>query len=171
MFKARQSAAQIHNILISLAESRDLPVTWILSDLQAHFTRDPLMKIWDAKNVLEYLVSRHQTEGLVYNFSTDDDGRLSLVFTEISGGRECYINAGDKTCILYDTTHGTNYYGCKLGLFTSKLKFLVPTFYFILFTIYYSFSLFPFFYCFISFRISGKFGRSDLYSSGFYNRR
>ncbi len=120
MVKARQSPAQIHNVFKSLAEDRRLPVTWLLSDIQDKFTRDASSKIWDARNVLEYLVKRHMNEGLAYSYDTDEDGRLSLLFAEVDGGRDIFYNAGENTCVLYDTTHGTNYYGCKLGLFTSK---------------------------------------------------
>lgn len=120
MLKSRQSPVQIHSVLTSLADSRGLPVTWLLSDVRDRFVRDPSSKIWDAKNVIEFLVRRQISEGLSFDYNTDEDGRLSLLFTELSGGRAVFESAGGATCVLYDTTHGTNYYGCKLGLFTSK---------------------------------------------------
>jgi hypothetical protein len=59
-------------------------------------------------------------QNLMYFYDEDEENRLSLVIAEIEGGRNLFLSAGTKTCILYDTTFGTNKFGCKLGLFTSE---------------------------------------------------
>jgi MULE transposase domain len=50
-------------------------------------------------------------------FYTEEDGTLERIFFVLKDGKEILLQQGSDTVILFDTKHGTNQYGHKLGCF------------------------------------------------------
>ena len=110
------SSREINNILTGLAALEKLPITWDTKCVQNAFSSNNGKRSFDAQGLREKLETRKIEEGLEYSDCMDGDGRLSLVIAEVKGGREAYAIDGPRAVLLYDTTHGTNIYGAKLGL-------------------------------------------------------
>ena len=122
MADAGSGYRQMHTVLNKLNESDGFKVTWTIDDLRRVFPRDSLRDPYDASKVIEMLLQL-KDEGLFSDYVEDVDGKLDLIFAEVKGGRECIEKmsmgpGGSKhTFVMFDTTFGTNPYGCKLGMF------------------------------------------------------
>lgn len=115
--------ADIFHLLRIKADEEGVPENWILSDVQNLFKPDPTKRALDAIELIKLLERRVLTMSFQYFHQQDEQGKLILILAELEGGRALFEAAGERSCILYDTTHGTNIYGCKLGFFASKLYF------------------------------------------------
>jgi hypothetical protein len=116
----------MHHVFNKKAEKDNLEVTWTVSDVSTLCRRGGNTVMWDGSGLLQLLKDREKSTNLRYAF-TDDVGYLDLVFTEMPGATEVIRAAGSKLSVMYDTTHGTNHFDCKLGLITTVGRDLSTT--------------------------------------------
>jgi MULE transposase domain len=74
-------------------------------------------KTLDCTNLHEYLYKRRSEMNLYCNLFVNSDGLLERVFFVLSGAYELWERT-QHAVLLYDTKHGTNRYGLKLGCIT-----------------------------------------------------
>lgn len=109
----------MYNVLNNMAQQQKVDVTWTKADVTALCRRGASAMRWDASGVMHMLQDRERSTGFTFRFAEDEEARLDLLFIEMPGASELIYAAGSRLCVMYDTTHGTNYHDCKLGLFTT----------------------------------------------------
>lgn len=117
-YRACPSTAWVDNILREKAERLGLEVTWNWNHLDTFLQRFDVPANGDARGLLDWLGQRHYLHGMNSYSDTDELGRLTKVFYECEEAKEHLRAAEGARIVLYDTTHGTNRYGMKLGCFT-----------------------------------------------------
>ena len=102
-----------------LARERDIEVTWIDRDLYDQLAPSAESKHLDATGLVAKLQERERA-GLPYHITTDSQGALQNAFMWMKGAFDVWANETDDQsrpfgCIIFDTSHGTNRYGLRLG--------------------------------------------------------
>jgi hypothetical protein len=80
-------------------------------DPQPPYATEPL----DCSNLVFYLRDK---QWLTWDIKLTDDGELDAIFIVIDGAMEKWERS-EHSVLLYDTKHGTNRYGFKVGCLTS----------------------------------------------------
>ena len=116
--------AAINDILFAHAVKTNIPITWTWHHLDRALEKAAVSvgkHKCDAQGLVEWLAERKYMQGLYSALGTDTEGCLTRVFYEVDGAREHWDGtAGGARLTLFDTTHGTDAYGMKLGCFTAK---------------------------------------------------
>ena len=117
--KAGLSASKIYFALVRECREQGIDVTFSQEDVRNLNPAKAGDKILDCTYLVKHLKERlEEDEELEYDVQYGDDGAPETVFLVIKGGQEVWSNI-DSQVILYDTKHGTNRYGMKLGCFVS----------------------------------------------------
>ena len=112
-------ASKIYFALVRKCRELDIDVTFSQEDVKNLNPGKAGDKILDCTYLVKHLKERlEEDEELEYDIQYGDDGAPETVFLVIKGGQEVWSNI-DSHVILYDTKHGTNRYGMKLGCFVS----------------------------------------------------
>ncbi|MGH7955104.1 MAG: hypothetical protein ACREOZ_04005, partial [Gloeomargaritales cyanobacterium] len=94
-------------------------ISFTYSDIKNALSDKPKMKVLDTTHLFQYLADRQKSDpNLGFDLDRDDDQKLCRVFFVFKGGQELWSNMGSRL-VLFDTKHGTNTYGFKLGLFVT----------------------------------------------------
>ena len=110
--------ASINAVLVDAAQRAGEDVTWNLADVRSKFSVASHEKTLDASNLAQVLEQR-SSEGLTSFWDVNEEGQLDRVFYVMSGAIDEWAKCGEYNTLLYDTSHGTNPYGMKLGCFTT----------------------------------------------------
>ena len=122
MAKAGQGVTAIHNVLVEKARADGVPVSWnkerVNNDI-VRPTRGPTHL--DVSNLFAELQNRKASAGLGFELRMDEAGVLSDLYVEVAGARHAWAHsrASGGGVVLFDTTHGTNRYALKLGIFST----------------------------------------------------
>ena len=93
--------------------------------IEANFTKKDVMNRYsniqdalDCSGAVRHLEERmEQNPQLFFDYKLDSDGTLSRLFFVMVGASDILKQQGKNTVLLFDTKHGTNRYGHKLGCF------------------------------------------------------
>ena len=114
------SQSQIYHSLVKKCMDDGITQTFTQSDIMNKYRVPPRDAILDCTNLAEHLKQRQlQDPELDYAMELNGtDGSLELIFFVLKDGKEIWKQSSGAV-ILYDTKHGTNRYGLKLGCFVS----------------------------------------------------
>ncbi|MGH7954699.1 MAG: hypothetical protein ACREOZ_01935, partial [Gloeomargaritales cyanobacterium] len=119
LFEAGNTFSNIYSFLAEKCRNKDCEITFTLADVKNALGGNRQEKSLDTTLLFKYLVYRQKDEAnLGFALDQDDKQKLNLFFFVFKGGLELWSSMGSRL-ILYDTKHGTNRYGLKLGLFVS----------------------------------------------------
>ena len=102
-----------------MAVRSDRPITWNWKHLDHKLAGVNGTRAGDASGLAEWLLTRKLNQGLYSEWTTDHMGCMDRVFYEVEGAQEHWQRSDGARIIFFDTTHGTNEYGMKVGCFTS----------------------------------------------------
>jgi len=115
--KAGLSSVAIYSYLYSECKETNTPVTFTKADIYNQFNRGH--SVLDCSNVLKYLHSRYvDNRYLPYDVDMSADGIMDRLFFVLGDGMKTF-GTSDTRIIIYDTKHGTNRYGFKIGMFVT----------------------------------------------------
>jgi len=129
MHRAGCATSTVLKVINKMASENEQEKTWDWHTLNNHFRTIDGPKADDASGLVEWMMQRKYEHGLAADFHTDSAGHLERVFFEVEGAaewRQQGYHTGNQAqgegklgchTVLYDTTHGTNGYGMKLGCF------------------------------------------------------
>jgi hypothetical protein len=118
LFRCGNPPERIHLMLSRECHLKGLPVEFTAKDISNMFGTSVLDKSLDCSNLLEHLQDRlEEDSSLKYYFKLDSDGILDRVFFVLPGAQAKWAKA-KHAVLLYDTKHGTNKYGLKVGVLT-----------------------------------------------------
>jgi hypothetical protein len=114
------SQSQIYHSLVKKCMDDGITQTFTQSDIMNKYRVPPRDAILDCTNLAEHLKQwQLQDPELDYAMELNGtDGSLELIFFVLKDGKEIWKQSSGAV-ILYDTKHGTNRYGLKLGCFVS----------------------------------------------------
>ena len=113
---ARMMPSKIYRALAEKCFNMGLAITFTRDDVRNRYPT--IGKSLDCSNAVQYLQERNnENPDLLYNYEVDADGTLSRIFFVMEGSSSVWNNLGEDTVLLFDTKHGTNRYGHKLGCF------------------------------------------------------
>ena len=94
-------------------------ITFNVDDIRNRFAASTADRILDCTNLLEHLKRCKEIDPQAeYDIFLDpDDGSLDRIYFVLKGAHTVWTRS-DGNVLLYDTKHGTNKYGFKLGCFT-----------------------------------------------------
>ena len=107
----------ILKLLNTKAREEGVTQSWDYRSVYALVAKAGVAREDDASNLLEWLQERLTSSGLGYSLHLDAGGHLERVFFEMRGVMTW--KARGFHLVLYDTTHKTNGYRMKLGMFCS----------------------------------------------------
>mmetsp|Transcript_1623 Transcript_1623/g.7190 ORF Transcript_1623/g.7190 Transcript_1623/m.7190 type:complete len:763 (+) Transcript_1623:2949-5237(+) len=109
------STGQVLDYLSAKATAGGIPETWTWHHLNRALLKAlPESKVNDMEGVVEWLGDR-QKEGLPYHIHTDAHGRVDRIFYAMEGAQEMWDRSAGMRLALFDTTHGMNACGMKVG--------------------------------------------------------
>jgi hypothetical protein len=112
-------SSQIYHALVAKCRRDDIPLTFTQMDITNKYRTTHGESILDCTNLAEHLTQRHaQDNELQYSLVLNESGNLERVFFVIKGGMDIW-KMSNGAVVLYDTKHGTNRYGFKLGCFVT----------------------------------------------------
>lgn len=115
---ADNSISQIYTFLSHLWRSRGNEVTFIYNDIKNEFRGCYEERILDSTDLVLHLQERmEQDDSLGFAMKLDECAKLDCLFFVMKGGHALWKENACRL-VLYDTKHGTNRFGLKLGLFT-----------------------------------------------------
>jgi hypothetical protein len=118
LHKAGLGTARIYHCLVDECLSEHIDISFTLADLKNKFATSKQTLALDCTNLLEHLTARREKDGdLGFTIGHDSEGRLDRIFFLLQNWRKLWMDGGGKV-VLYDTKHGTNRYGMKLGCFS-----------------------------------------------------
>ena len=116
MQEAHLPPAKIYRNLVEKCRKLNIDVTFMKKDVANMYPSEN--KSLDCSECIEHLQQRKKDDDtLDYIFYTEEDGTLERIFFVLKDGKEILLQQGSDTVILFDTKHGTNQYGHKLGCF------------------------------------------------------
>ena len=119
LWQAGRPPSEIFAFLSKLCQQNGVAVTFTSRDIYNLYAETSTDKALDCSNLIQYLQERKCTDSsLTYDYCLTKDGVLSRVFFVITGGMELW-DCLKEAVLLYDTKHGTNRYGVKLGCLTT----------------------------------------------------
>eukprot|EP00961_Rhodomonas_salina_P295599 3935600-Rhodomonas_salina.2 len=111
---------EIDRVLTSLAEDQGLEPSWTYDQLRAAFLPSaPDHNQLDASGFVDWMLEHKYNSGLYCNHRLDESGKLSLAFYLLEDAAELWTAGGQTNVLIFDTTHNTNRYGLKVGLFVT----------------------------------------------------
>lgn len=118
--KAHLSPSNIFNFLMQACREKGIEVTFNEVDIRNKYSSSSHHNILDCTNLIEHLKDREiMDSSLDFKIHHDEfDGSLQCIFFVIEGGKDVWRRCRGRV-LLYDTKHGTNRYGLKLGCFCS----------------------------------------------------
>ena len=117
--EARVKVADIYHALVERCMKENIQVTFTVDDIKNKYCANPLDKILDCTNLAKHLRERLESNpDLEYELYLDHDGNLQRIFFVLEGGKEIWKRCKGAV-LMYDTKHGTNRYGLKLGNFVT----------------------------------------------------
>jgi MULE transposase domain len=118
LHKAGLGPARIYHCLVDECLSEKIEISFTLADLKNKFATSKQTLSLDCTNLLEHLTARREKDSdLGFAIGHDSEGRLDRIFFLLQNWRNLWMDGGGKV-VLYDTKHGTNQYGMKLGCFS-----------------------------------------------------
>lgn len=120
--RACLSDGQVNTVIEDMVRRGDIHVTWNWKHLHYKLSGINGPGTEDASGLSEWLLTRKLKDGLFSEYTTDHMGCLDRVFFEVEGAQAHWKASGDARLIVFDTTHGSNEYGMKLGCLTSVDK-------------------------------------------------
>jgi MULE transposase domain len=116
MNKAHMKPSKIYRNLVEECRKLDIPITFMKKDVANLYPSEN--KSLDCSQCIEHLQQcKKDDDTLNYSFYTEEDGTLERIFFVLKDGKDILLQQGSETVILFDTKHGTNQYGHKLGCF------------------------------------------------------
>jgi hypothetical protein len=111
------SPSAIYRALVEECHSQGIiEVTFLKRDIRNAYP--PENAALDCSNLIEHLQQRKCADNtLDFHFFTEPDGTLERIFFVLKDGKKILRHQGQDTVLLFDTKHGTNWYGHKLGCF------------------------------------------------------
>jgi len=107
--------AQIYRVLFNQCREADIPVTFTKKDIGNMFALKTQNLTLDSTNLDSYLRERMcKDPRLFYNTTTNSIGQLERVFFVLNDAHQIWSEQEVKS-VYFDTKHGTNRYGQKLG--------------------------------------------------------
>lgn len=118
--KAHLSPSKIFDFLMQSCLEKGIDVTFNESDIRNKYASSTQHNILDCTNLVEHLKDRERLDPLLdYKIHhCGFDGSPKRIFFVIKGGKDVWSQSNGAV-LLYDTKHGTNRYGLKLGCFCS----------------------------------------------------
>jgi MULE transposase domain len=118
LHKAGLGPARIYHCLVDECRSEQMEISFTQADIKNKFASSKETLALDCTNLMENLTARHDKDSdLGFTIGHDPEGRLDRIFFLLQNWRNLWMNGGGKV-VLYDTKHGTNRYGMKLGCFS-----------------------------------------------------
>ncbi|MGH7954497.1 MAG: hypothetical protein ACREOZ_00900, partial [Gloeomargaritales cyanobacterium] len=118
--EAGNSYSEIYRFLAEKSREANKEVTFTYGDIKSALSDKQKTKALDTTQLFQYLTDRQNADSNLLGFELyqDDAQKLNRVFFVLKGGRELWCSMG-ASLVLFDTKHGTNAYGFKLGLFVT----------------------------------------------------
>ena len=118
--KGGLSPTRIFKALVRECNDLKIEVTFTVTDVRNSYGSTAGDRILDCTNLADYLKQRQmQDQSLDYSISLDShDGNLDRVFFVMKEGKQIWSRS-QSAVLMYDTKHGTNRYGLKLGCFVT----------------------------------------------------
>jgi len=109
------STGSVLDFITEKAQARGTPVTWRWDHLDRALSKAlPGSKVNDMEGVVKWLGER-QKKGLPYHIHTDAANRVDRIFYAMEGAQDMWDRSAGMKLGLFDTTHGLNAYGMKVG--------------------------------------------------------
>eukprot|EP00961_Rhodomonas_salina_P157042 2114005-Rhodomonas_salina.1 len=113
--------SEIDRVLRAKAIADGTEVSWTYDDLRHRFLPSSSQHLaLDASGFVEWLLEREWKNGLGSKHTTDEAGKLNKAFFVLEDADDLWSFKVNETTVtnvlLFDTSHGTNRYGLKLGL-------------------------------------------------------
>ncbi|MGH7973877.1 MAG: hypothetical protein ACREBR_00025 [bacterium] len=117
--EAGNSYSEIYRFLAEKSREANKEVTFTYGDIKSALSDKQKTKALDTTQLFQYLTDRQNVDSnLGFELYQDNAQKLNRVFFVLKGGRELWCSMG-ASLVLFDTKHGTNAYGFKLGLFVT----------------------------------------------------
>ena len=117
--KARMKPAKIFRFLVQECNEQGIDVTFTLKDIQNKYCKQAGQKSFDTTNLCEKLEKKREEDPLLhFEISLNDEAEAERIYFVTKGAHEIWKRQRGAVC-MYDTKHGTNTYGLKLGLITT----------------------------------------------------
>ena len=120
--RAGFSISHINRALECEGRQLGLSINWTYQDVYNKFSETPHEKILDTSNFLHYLRTRYEDKNLYFDLTTDCEGCLNKIFWVLEDGLANWSENIENNVLLYDTSHGTNRYDLKIGVFSTVDK-------------------------------------------------
>ena len=118
--KAGLPPSRIYRNLVKECRLQGIDKTFNQDYIKNNYGCGELGKILDCTNLQKHLQQRYENyNDLQFDIDTNSDGTPEKVFFVMKGGKQLWNEDGSAKVILYDTKHGTNRYGMKIGCFTT----------------------------------------------------
>lgn len=118
LHKAGLGPAKIYQVLYDQCIAEGIEISFTQRDIENKFAKSQAAIALDCTNLLEHLKERFNNDSdLTYAIDHDSDGRLNKLFFMLKNWRQLWEESNGRV-VLYDTKHGTNRYGLKLGCFS-----------------------------------------------------
>ena len=118
LHKAGLGPARIYHCLVDQCSSEKIEVSFTQDDIKNKFQTSKDALALDCTNFMEHLIERRQQDAdLGFAIAHDSEGRVNQIFLLLQNWRSLWIDTRGQV-VLYDTKHGTNRYGMKLGCFS-----------------------------------------------------
>jgi hypothetical protein len=112
-------SSQIYHALVAKCQRDDIPLTFTQMDITNKYRTTHDKSILDFTNLAEHLKQCHARDNeLQYSSVLKEAGNQEHVFFVIKRGNDIWRKCNGAVG-LYDTKHGTNRYGFKLGCFVT----------------------------------------------------
>jgi hypothetical protein len=117
--KGGMGPSSIYRALVRECREQGIDVTFNQDDIRNKYAVSAADRLLDCTNLIGHLKERKVLDPQAeYDIHLDDeDGSLDRVFFVLKGAHEVW-DRSKGSVLLYDTKHGTNRYGLKLGCFT-----------------------------------------------------
>eukprot|EP00961_Rhodomonas_salina_P284465 3844737-Rhodomonas_salina.3 len=110
--------SEIDQVFKAMAEKLEIEPSWTYDELRQAFCPSSSQNLaLDCSGFVEWMLHREWTSALGLKHTTDEAGRLDKAFFVLEDSDSLWKLVGNaKNVLLFDTSHGTNRYGLKLGL-------------------------------------------------------
>ena len=114
------TTGRVQDVLLYESRKDGIPVTWTWHNLDRALTKAlPDSKVNDMAGVLRWSAHQQSKHGAKYHINTDVNDRITMVFYTVEGSQEVWDRCYGMRLAFFDTTHGMNAYGMKVGCVTT----------------------------------------------------
>ena len=104
--RARLSPGKIFRALVEDCRDKNIPVTFVLQDIQNLFRSDTEQNTLDCTNFVAYLEERKLNDcSQDFEYFVDSEGTLDRLIFVLKDGKELLQKQGDNKVVLFNTKH------------------------------------------------------------------